>query len=548
MRTNNHDTVKRDALLAALPKALNDIGYDSLRDAQEKCMNTILAGDDTFCVLPTGGGKTLIAVLPAILNKYKAVIFSPLTALMRDQVQSLQRKGLKAGAINSVQPDVENALNLQAWINGELQFLYVSPERIDDKQFTAAMTMVKPQLVVLDEAHCLSQWAPSFRPAYQRVGTFIEQFSPVQVIAMTATATDQIITDVKDVLGTPEMVVEKHYYPRTNLRLEGRDAGTQQQLWKCLVNDIKTREGSIIIYCASVKHVVMLYEHLHGIFGDEVTSFHGQMKPDHLKMINQDRFMSGEARIVVATNAFGMGIDKPDIYTVIHADMPGSLEAVAQETGRAARDGADALCIMYTTDYGEKVQEFLWDMSNPDADTVKFVYNYFKSTADEDGISYVTLKDLTERAGSECVGSSVQFMVSIGLIERLEPSQNALITIKDTLQDPLYDAVLAGGVPVSKDNGHITYKVNLEYIISKLGKSKQHVRSKLNTLAKEGRISYDPPKRSKGSRVLRPLMESDLMIAEARRTLERKKFMMVRQYVTTPDDKKHDMLQNYFGE
>lgn len=554
-RNKVHNEVQAKEAWSKVPDALAKLGYSELRPAQKACLESILAGEDTFCILPTGGGKTLIAAIPAIVFKWRAVIFSPLVALMRDQVQSFLRRGIRAGSINSSNADVENSTALQAWINGDQQILLVAPEQIKDGPFMNAMRMIKPDMVVLDEAHTMSEWAAGFRPAYNRCGDFVKEMDPKLVIAMTATATKEIVDDVTNILGIPEATIQRHYYPRQNLQLSSRTIMDVNNAHLDMLSVLRSTTGSAIVYCSSVKHVTELYEFFtaHGV---DCTFYHGQMTNATQKQINQDNFMNGTTRVIVATNAFGMGIDKPDIELIIHADLPGSLEATAQETGRAARDGRTAQCIMYRTEYGEKVQEFLWNMSNPSTDTLKFVHNYLKSTADASGVSYATLEELKIASGDDAAASAVGTLVSLGVIGRADAPQVAHVKFANwfTSTSPIIpkttpqrtkilNAVVSGGVV--EDDGWMS--CDLAYIIKTAGVAKASVTAALRQLAKDGVIDYEGPKRSKASILMGDLTEEHLKMADYRRTQESRKLFDVRNYVDTPDEKKQQFLLDYFS-
>ena len=552
-KIHNEEQVKE--AWSRVPDALAKLGYSELRQAQKDCLESIFAGEDTFCILPTGGGKTLIAALPAVVFKWRAVIFSPLVALMRDQVQSFLRRGIRAGSINSANAEVENTTALQAWIQGDQQILLVAPEQIKEGPFMNAMRMIKPDLVVLDEAHTMSEWASGFRPAYNRCGEFVAEMNPKLVVAMTATATKEIIEDVTNILGIPEATIQRHYYPRTNLKLSSKIMNDVDNAHADIVRILRTTKGSAIVYCSSVKHVTELVEYLTNN-GIDCTFYHGQMTNITQKQINQDNFMNGTTRVIVATNAFGMGIDKPDIELIIHADIPGSIEAIAQETGRAARDGREAQCIMYMTEYGMKVQEFLWNMGSPSRETVQFVYNYIKSTADSSGVSYATLEEMKLASGDDSAPNAIGSLVSFGVIGRADAPQIAHVKFarwvthtepvipKTTPQrTKILNAVVAGGIV--KDDNWIS--CDLSYIVKTAGVAKNSVTAVLRQLAKDGLIDYEGPKRSKASILLKDLTEDHLKMVEYRREQEANKMQGVRMYVSTPDEQKQQFLLDYFS-
>ena len=536
-----------DKAWAKVPEALKTMNYEALRSAQEECLKSILAGEDTFVVIPTGGGKTLLAAIPALTLDLPVIVFSPLIALMEDQAQSLNKRGVRAGALNSAQGDVRNALELQAWCEGDTKVLLVAPERITNPQFKAAMAMRKPGMVVLDEAHCLSQWSSNFRPDYVKVGSFIEGINPDIVLAMTATATNTIVEDVRKTLGCEKMTLQRHYTPRLNLHLHSRQCDNVDAVHRQILELVSGDVPPTIIYCATVKHVTELTAYLTER-GVECAFYHGQITDGAQKSIQQDSFMSGRVNVIVATNAFGMGIDKPDIRQIIHADMPLSIAAVAQETGRAGRDGGDAECIMFDHPDARNTQEWLWNMSNPNSYTIRFAMQYLRDTADSKNESHVTLKEISDALGDSSGSSAVMYLTSIGAIERQDPSKiasasllndNAYLTKQ---QYAIWQAIKAVGVADEDEN----YKFTIDAVAKRTGISEASIKTALRSMAKSHAIWYTAPPRSKTSIILRDVTAEELQLADNRRAMEWNQLERVREYVEMPDTNKQDFLTNYF--
>lgn len=537
-----------------LQEAINQMGYASLRPGQKSPIDCIMYQRDTICILPTGAGKSAIFALPTIAMEWKTIVFSPLIALMRDQVQSMNRAGIRTGCINSNQTEMQNYSILREWSEGQLQMLYVAPERLSNPQFKQALVAVRPDFVVLDEAHTLSEWSDNFRPAYQRCGEFIEEYNPKVVAAFTATATNQVIADVERVLKITDACICRYYPPRENLHLSSEVLTTNDDLYPSILKQVRRVKGSCIVYCQTVKEVSKLTEYL-SQSGESVTFYHGQIQETNLKDMNQDEFMSGRARICVATNAFGMGIDKPDIEGVIHAGPPGSVEAVTQETGRAARDGRDAVCHMFMTPSGRWMQEFFWNTSNPDGHTVRDVYNYLKRISGTDGVAYITGKDLCEAVESPSAEGALNYLQACGCVERFD-SGIKLYTITLKSPDPesikathkkVYDLVQEGGTAAGvSDEGYPVYQIDMAWLVSKLSVLASTVQAKINQLKKDGHIDFIPPFRGKATRLISPPTQEDIDRADQKRSVEWKKIADVREYVETPDDEKQDFLQNYF--
>ena len=535
-----------------LPEALNKMGFPSLRESQKLCLKQIFKGNNVFCVLPTGGGKTALAAIPTIVLNYQTIIFSPLIALMKDQADSLNRKGIRTLAVNSNQADIENYNALSDWVEGTCQVLLVAPERISHPQFISAINQVKPDLVVIDEAHTMSQWSMSFRPAYRKCGDFIQNIKPKQVLALTATATKEIIDDVKNILGLPDMVVECHYEERSNLHLSSSFV-EDDQLFSAILKKVREIKGSVIVYCSTVSLVTKLTEFL-TMAGESVTFYHGQMLKQTDKDMNQDEFMSGRARIMVATNAFGMGIDKASIEGIIHASPPSSLEAVVQEIGRAARDGRDAICHMYYSPSGVDTQEFFWNISNPSANSLKMLDAYLSKNKDKDNCIYKTIKEIEEDVQDESIGAALTYMTSLGCVERETPSTKiATIVIKQLDKDNLskkqvdiIDCVKSNGERSSNGGNNNVYKVDLNLIAKLCLMTLPTLKKYLQQSEKEGHILYFPPFKGKITKVIRNITTNELVDAALRRVKEREKLEGVREYMKCPDKDKHKFLNAYF--
>lgn len=541
-----------DKAFNKIPEILDRFGYKSLRPGQEGPINSILLGLDTIAIMPTGGGKTLLAALPTVAMDWKTLVFSPLVALMRDQVQSMNRLGIKTACINSSQNDTQNYIALKDWSEGRIQMLYVAPERLSNEQFLRAVTTEKASFVVVDEAHTVSTESANFRPSYVNIGKFIEKFNPDVVLAMTATATNEILNDIKRILGIQDAKLCRYYVPRTNLKLSSSKV-TDAELNKSVLEKVRSVSGSVIVYCQTVKMVATITSYLASM-GESVTFYHGQITSQHEKSINMDSFMSGRSRICVATNAFGMGIDKPDIEAVIHTGPPSSIEAVSQEVGRAARDGRDAICHMFVTPSGLSIQEFLFNGSNPTGEAVRKTYKFVEQRANADGIAYVKTQDIVEATGEPSAGGALNFLQTLGCVERFK-IQTKIYTIGDyllnlddiskRLQD-VVSVVREYGTLVSESPDMNTYSIDLAFLVSKVGKTETTIKSKLNELHKENIFNVTKPFNGFGTKILRKPTSEEIQSAEDRRQSEWKKIEEVREYIRIPDKDKQTYITNYF--
>lgn len=539
---------------ANMAAAMAQMGYTSLRKGQINPINCIMMGRDTFVILPTGGGKSAIMALPTVALGWKTIVFSPLKALMADQVQSMNRMGIRAGSINSNNTDAENAMTINEWTQGELQLLYVAPERLDNEQFKAAVAAVPPDMVVLDEAHTLSQWSATFRPSYTQCGKFVEVVNPRVVVAMTATATKEIIDDVKRVLKVGNICLCSHYEPRTNLKLSSSIC-EDEGLLDNILRKVREVKGKVIVYCSTVTEVTSVVSYLDN-FGESVTFYHGQMNGSHAES-NMNEFSAGRKRIMVATNAFGMGIDIPDIEGVIHASIPGSVEAISQEVGRAARDGRDAMCHMFFTKHGEAIQRFFFKMMNPPSSALISVYKYLEGQADSSGDVYKTIKDIVEALGGATELEGVcNYLVTLGCIERRAPENHvhtviinnpdAAIVHED--RNKIFQAIKAHGIrKCSSEIGNEVVEIALETLelVTGIGAKtiKRHFKGLKDT---DDACEVLPAFRGKITHLIHPPTKKDRETADGRRALESKKLIDVIKYINTPDEEKHNFLTNYF--
>lgn len=540
--------------LQRLPDAIKQMGFEKLREGQVTPINCIMACRDTFCILPTSGGKSAIFAIPTIAMEWHTVVFSPLVALMRDQVQSMNLKGIRSGCVNSSQTEAQNWLTLRDWSEGSLQLIYVAPERVNNPKFQMAMQAVPPDFIVLDEAHMLSQVVTSFRPAYRACGELVKQYNPKVIAAFTATATDEIVDDVKNVLHMENACVCRNYFARTNLHLSSKILDKNNDVFDEVAKIVSTIKGSIIVYCQTIKELVSMVGFLEER-GEQVTFYHGQIHQQGVKEANMDAFMSNRARICVATNAFGMGIDKPDIECIVHTGPPNSVEAIAQETGRAARDGRDAYCYMFETPGSRFTQQFFWDMTFPDGESVRKAYQILKDRANNDGIVLITSEDLTSLVGCRSAEGALNYLQSCGCVERFTPEEQLYtfgdpLTPLDDLPKSLHGIVSCirqfGSLIESREDRSI-YKIDLNYLISKVGQTSGTVKGKITRLKKENIMTVEPPFRGKATRLIHAPTSDNISAADAKRSAEMMKIEQVAAYIRTPDDKKHDFISNYFN-
>lgn len=345
----------------------NLFGLDDFRPAQREVIEDVLGGRDVLCVMPTGAGKSLCYQLPAAVQQGLTLVVSPLISLMEDQVQQLRDENIPAAMLNSslsgsLQRQVLN--ELEQGFNG---LLYVAPERLFNPNFNLLLQRLDVKLFVIDEAHCISQWGHDFRPEYSRLGEIRKQIHSPPTIALTATATEDVRGDIIHLLEMEKPAIYVTGFDRPNLRYESRTIGKVKEKEQELLRHLRGETGSGIVYCATRKNVDAVTALLSENLTDRpIFAYHAGMDPA-ARTVNQERFMQTPRAIAVATNAFGMGINKPDIRWVVHYNLPGTLEAYYQEAGRAGRDGRQARCTILFNYQDRYTQEFFIDNMGEDA-------------------------------------------------------------------------------------------------------------------------------------------------------------------------------------
>ena len=540
-------------------------GYDSFRDLQEEIITSIGEGKDTLGLMPTGGGKSITFQVPALAQEGICIVITPLIALMKDQVQNLRKREIKALAIYSGMTRQEILTALENCIFGNYKFLYISPERLDTEIFRTKLRSMKVSMITVDESHCISQWGYDFRPAYLKIAEIRELLPEVPVLALTATATPEVVTDIQARLKFREGNVFRMSFERKNLAYIVRKTDNKT---KEILYILQRISGSAIIYVRNRRRTKEITELLmnEGITAD----FYHAGLDNAVKDLRQKRWQSGEVRVMVATNAFGMGIDKPDVRIVLHLDLPDSPEAYFQEAGRAGRDGEKAYAvILYSKSDKTTLHKRVVD-TFPDKEYILNVYEhlqYYYQMAMGDGFQCIREFNLEEfcrkfKYFPVPVDSALKILTQAGYLEYTDEQDNSSRILFTIRRDELYklremgkeaealiQSILRSYTGVFTDYAYISE----ESLAIRTGLTRQQIYNILVTLTKRRIVDYIPRKKTPYIIYTRERLELRFLhipasVYEERKARYEARIKAMEEYVTTENICRSRMLLRYFGE
>lgn len=540
-------------------------GYDSFRPLQEDIINSVLKGNDTLALMPTGGGKSITFQVPALAQDGMCLVISPLIALMKDQVDNLRSRGIAAMAIYSGMSYYEIQKALEMAVAGKLKLLYCSPERLETESFISKAPMLKLNLIAVDESHCISEWGYDFRPSYLKIAAIREYFPDTAVLALTATATDDVKIDIQEKLHFKNKNVFQKSFERENLIYAVLNEESKKNRLILLLTKIK---GSGIVYTRTRRSTKELSELLN----------HNQIKADfyHGGLNNQDRaekqknWKTGQTRIMVATNAFGMGIDKANVRSVIHFDLPESLEAYYQEAGRAGRDQAKSYAIALVNDNDIKILEERIANSIPTRKDILHTYqcmaNFLQipegaglqQTFDFNMVQLCKTYNLNAANAYDCL----KILEKEGYIELIDDVYLPSRLMFSVTYQQLYDYQLSETKmePLIKTllrsyEGLFDYfvKINETDVAKRLNTSKEIVVKQLEYLSKTGVLDYQAS--NEKSHIFFPLervsalhLIIDQKALEKRKLILEKKIRSIINYGFNTHNCRSKVLLGYFGE
>lgn len=541
-------------------------GYDHFRPLQREIVDAVLKGEDVLALLPTGGGKSVCFQVPALMMEGVCIVVTPLIALMKDQVYQLKNRGIKTAAIHAGMNKREIDITLDNCIYGDYRFLYISPERLQTELFQARVLKMNISFIVVDEAHCVSQWGYDFRPLYLKIAEFRELLPDKIIIALTATATKEVKLDIVEKLALSEHQEFQASFLRSNLSYSTREV---EDKYAKMLEVLSVVMGTAIVYVRTRKSAKDAADFL-AKNNVSVDYYHGGL-PHHLRSAKQDQWIKGSTRVMVATNAFGMGIDKSSVRSVIHLDLPDTLEAYYQEAGRAGRDEhkAYAVILHYPNDGDDLLNRVA--QSHPSIDLIKRVYqclaNYYKlAVGSGEGVSFdFVLSEFCEiyKLESLAVYQAIKKLEEQGLVQMNESFYSPSRLMFSIDNKALYEYMIANEQFETLIKGVLRiYGADLAGNFINISEQKivQHtkltlfdVKKSLDILHKQQVLFYEPAKDSPQIIFTLPRQHEnnlpiDQQFLKQRKQLAESKAKAVNDYLENKTQCRTQLLLEYFGE
>lgn len=544
-----------------LEKSLKVFGYDSIRSYQEEPIRRLLDNEDLLVVLPTGAGKSFIYSSVAIERDLKTLVFFPLISLMNDQYNKLKSLGIKVGVVSS-QVDAEAKLRTLAdWVVGRIQFLFVAPERLENNEFMNIMRQYPPDFVVVDEIHVASDSAESFRPSYKKIASMVEELDPKLFLGLTATMTKTIESDIKELFRCEDISTVRKFYNRDNLKFRTIDCPKP--------NDVRLKDHSLdvdtkaidivrsnsvpsIVYCSTVKKVNELNDLavLSDIPGG-VSKYTGKGLSASIKNQSQLDFVSNKIRVMFATNAFGMGVDKPNVGCVVMRTYPASVEDLMQMFGRGGRNGCECDCVFMNDETTMKTQLFFIENKYPLEGYIRDVYSAMNSFVSRDVDYFEAKKAICGYTGVsfQTYNSITNIFYGYGILDKnaIENMEYVSLILKRPAldkQEHLYQKSILNLQIEDRD----CVKVSLQSLAFALDRDVKTVQKDLKELKRNGLIDVLNDTSFKGFDLKADISKLDFEKLEFKRTDAYNNLRKVSEFVNTPDSDKSKFLENYFSK
>ena len=540
-------------------------GYDHFRGIQEDIIRSVGEGKDTLGLMPTGGGKSITFQVPALAQEGLCLVITPLIALMKDQVRNLRERGIKATAVYSGMTREEILIALENCIFGNYKFLYISPERLGTEIFQIKLRSMHVSLITVDESHCISQWGYDFRPAYLKIAEIRQLLPGVPVIALTATATPEVVKDIQERLQFRQENVFRMSFERKNLAYIVRHTEDKEGE---MLHILQRVNGSSIVYTRNrkkTKEIAQLLNRNH----ITATFYHAGLS-DETKDLRQKSWLKGEYRVMVATNAFGMGIDKPDVRLVIHADVPDSPEAYFQEAGRAGRDGMKAYAVLLFCPRDKITLKQRISDTFPEKDYIQKVYediNFYYQMAMGDGLGCTFAFNLDEFCHNfkhfpVQTDSALKILTRAGYLEYTDEQDNASRIMFTITKEELYriheqnaDTEKLLRILLRTYTGLFTdyAYINEELLSKRSGLSRPQIYETLLFLTRQHILHYIPGKKTPYIIYTRERQETDRIylskeVYEERKESYRRRIEAMIEYAESENNCRSRMLLHYFGE